>query len=138
MGTVKCDGCEKKRLQRLNEGYWHSAAKGEDFCTTCYDSGKHKDMHEIDVSISFTTPDQAGRSRSFWKLVLEDGQCFGPKLWIDMNVEPEVVKPEVVESEVVEPEVVEPEVVESVGVEPEVVESVGVESVGVESVGVEP
>merc|ERR1712139_377740 len=84
--TVVCDGCCKRDLQNLEEGYWHSDANSTDFCNACKDNGKYQTMVEIDVSVKILTPEKVGRTRSFWKLSLEDGQSFGPKLWIDMDV----------------------------------------------------
>lgn len=85
--TVVCDGCSKRNLQSLDEGYWHSKTSSTDFCNSCKDSGKFQTIFEIDVSVKVLTPEKSGRTRSFWKLSLEGGQRFGPKLWIDMDVQ---------------------------------------------------
>eukprot|EP00457_Paulinella_chromatophora_P003585 gb/GEZN01003593.1/.p1 GENE.gb/GEZN01003593.1/~~gb/GEZN01003593.1/.p1 ORF type:complete len:577 (-),score=83.15 gb/GEZN01003593.1/:368-2098(-) len=40
----------------------------------------------VDVSVILTTPPSAGRCRAFFRLVTDENQFFGPRMWLDIDV----------------------------------------------------
>lgn len=52
-----------------------------------------KPGHSIDVSLRMISPNKAGRYTGYWRLSTSDGNRFGQRLWVDINVtDPEVAE----------------------------------------------
>jgi hypothetical protein len=45
-----------------------------------------KPGHSIDVSLRMVTPAKPGRYTGYWRLCTPDGNRFGQRLWVDINV----------------------------------------------------
>jgi len=43
---------------------------------------------ETDIGVELQAPSRPGRCVQYWRLFTEDGQAFGRRLWIDINVSP--------------------------------------------------